>query len=167
MWPLVVVSQTVPVIVLAPLLVIWFGYGLAPKVAVVALVVFFPITVSTVSGLATADPEMVDLVRSYGATRLQVLRLVHAPAALPELLAGVQISATYAVAGAVIGEYVGGQSGLGIFIDRSRASYRTDQLFAGVAAVAVLSLAAFLLVRLVSLWAMPWRLPDHTHPEDR
>lgn len=159
-WPLVVTSQTVPIIVLAPLLVIWFGYGIMPKVVVVALVVFFPITVSTVSGLAGADAEQLDLVRSFGATRRQLLRLVLIPAALPEVLAGLRISASYAVGGAVVGEYVGGQSGLGIFINRSKASYRTDQVFAGVAVIAVISIAAFFAVHLLARWLTPWRFPD-------
>ncbi len=156
LWPLVVTSQTIPIIVLAPLLTIWFGFGIMPKVVVVALVVFFPITVSTTSGLAGADPEQVELVRSFGATNRQVMRLVLVPAALPEFLAGLRISASYAVAGAVIGEYVGGQSGLGIFIDRSQASYQTDQMFAGVAVIALLSIVAFLAVQFLERWLVPW-----------
>lgn len=163
-WPLVVTSQTIPIIVLAPLLAIWFGFGIAPKVVVVALVVFFPVAVSTVSGLAAADPEQVALVRSFGATRWQVLRLVLVPSALPELLAGLRISASYAIGGAVIGEYVGGTSGLGIFIDRSRASYRTDQMFAGVLVVAVLSIALFTAVQLLARLLTPWRFaPSSSH----
>lgn len=156
-WPLVVTSQTVPIIVLAPLLTIWFGYGIMPKVVVVALVVFFPIAVSTTSGLAGADEEQIDLVRSFGASPSQIMRLVRIPAALPEMLAGLRISASYAVAGAVVGEYVGGQSGLGIFIDRSKASYQTDQMFAGVAVIALLSITAFLAVQLLERLLMPWR----------
>jgi ABC-type nitrate/sulfonate/bicarbonate transport system permease component len=156
-WPVVVTSQTIPVIVLAPLLAIWFGFGLQPKVALVALVTFFPVAVSAVAGLAGADDEQVELVRSFGASRAQVLRLVRIPAALPEVVAGVRIAAAYAIGDAVVGEYVGGTSGLGIFIDRSRASYRTDQMLAGVAVIAVLSIVLFGLTGLIGRLLTPWK----------
>src|SRR5215467_15046130 len=120
LYPLLVGSQTIPMIVLAPLLVLWFGYGLTPKVVVVALIVFFPVVVSTAAGLTSVDREMVDLVRSMGAGRAQVLRMVLIPAAVPAFFDGLRISAAYAVAGAVVGEWVGASSGLGLFIDRSK-----------------------------------------------
>lgn len=158
-WPVVVTSQTIPVIVLAPLLAIWFGFGLEPKVVLVALVTFFPVAVSAVAGLAGADDEQIELVRSFGASHLQILRLVRVPAALPEVVSGVRIAAAYAIGNAVVGEYVGGTSGLGIFIDRSRASYRTDQMLAGVAVIAFLSIVLFGLTGLVGRQLTPWRNP--------
>jgi ABC-type nitrate/sulfonate/bicarbonate transport system permease component len=113
--------------------------------------------VSAVAGLAGADDEQVELVRSFGASRAQVLRLVRIPAALPEVVAGVRIAAAYAIGDAVVGEYVGGTSGLGIFIDRSRASYRTDQMLAGVAVIAVLSIVLFGLTGLIGRLLTPWK----------
>ncbi|MGB9377053.1 MAG: ABC transporter permease, partial [Mycobacteriales bacterium] len=156
LYPLLVVTQVIPIVVLAPLLVLWFGFGLTPKVVVVALIVFFPVVVSTVAGLRGVDREMVDLVRSMGASTGQVLRTVLIPAAVPAFFAGLRISAAYAVAGAVIGELVGAQSGLGLFMDRSRASYQVDRIFVAVALIAVLSLALFGLVSLAGRLAAPW-----------
>lgn len=157
LYPLVVVSQTVPMIVLAPLLVIWLGFGMAPKIVVVALVGFFPIVVSTVDGLDGAEPEMVDLVRSMGASRLQVLRRVLIPGAVPAFFAGLKIAAAYAIIGAVIGEWVGAQEGLGIFITRSQASFRTDQIFVAIVVIALLSIALFAVVHLLTRLASPWK----------
>ncbi|MGI9093726.1 MAG: ABC transporter permease [Mycobacteriales bacterium] len=157
LYPLLVVSQTIPMIVLAPLLVLWFGYGITPKVVVVALIVFFPVVVSTVAALAGVDPELIDLVRSMGADRMTVLRMVLVPAAIPAFFAGLRISAAYAVAGAVVGEWVGAQSGLGIFIDRSKASFRIDRVFVAVVMVAVLSMALFAAVGAIGRMAAPWQ----------
>jgi len=157
LYPLLVASQTIPMVVLAPLLVLWFGYGLTPKVVVVALIVFFPVVVSTVGGLAGADRELVDLVRSMGGSRRQVLRTVLFPAAVPAFFAGLRISSAYAVAGAVIGEWVGAESGLGVFIDRARASYAVDRIFVAVLLIAVLSMALFGLVGLAARAASPWQ----------
>lgn len=156
LYPLLVVSQVIPIVVLAPLLVLWFGFGLTPKVIVVALIVFFPVVVSTVAGLTGVDREMVDLVRSMGASRRQVLRTVLIPAGIPAFFSGLRISAAYAVAGAVIGELVGAQSGLGLFIDRSRASYQVDRIFVGIALIALLSMAMFGVVALAGRAASPW-----------
>lgn len=156
-WPVVVTSQTIPIIVLAPLVAIWFGFGLTPKIVLVALICFFPVAVSTVAGLAGADAEHVELVRSFGASRRGVLRHVRIPAALPGVIAGIRIAAAYAIGNAVIGEYVGGTSGLGIFIDQAHRSYRTDSMLAGVAVIAAVSVALFGLVGLVGRRLMPWR----------
>lgn len=166
-WPVVVTSQTIPVIVLAPLLAIWFGFGLQPKIVLVALITFFPVTVSAVAGLGGVDPELADLVRSFGGTRRQVLTMVKIPSALPAVIAGVQIAAAYAIGDAVIGEYIGGSSGLGIFIDRSRSSYRTDQMLAGVVVIAVLSIVLFGLVGLVGRRLTPWKTAINPVSDDR
>lgn len=156
-WPVVVTSQTIPIIVLAPLVAIWFGYGLTPKIVLVALICFFPVTVAAVAGLAGADPEQVELVRSFGASRWDVLWHVRIPAALTSVIAGVRIAAAYAVGNAVIGEYVGGTSGLGIFIDQSHRSYRTDRMLAGVVVIAVVSIVLFGLVGLIGRRLTPWQ----------
>ena len=156
LYPLLVISQTIPMVVLAPLLIIWFGFGMTPKVIVVALFGFFPIVVSTVEGLTGADREMVDLVRAMGANRLQVLRHVLVPAATPAFFAGLKIAAAYAVLGAVIGEWVGASSGLGIYITRSQTAFRTDRVFVGIVVVALMSIALFGAVHLLARLASPW-----------
>lgn len=155
--PLLVVSQTIPVQVLAPLLVLWAGFGLAPKVIVVALVVFFPVAVATAAGLQGVDVELIELVRSYGATRSVLLRMVMIPAALPGLFAGLRISLTYAVAGAVIGESIGATQGLGLYIIRSQRAFRYDQVFVGVIVVALLSVVLFSLVSVLFRVICPWQ----------
>ena len=156
-YPLLVISQNVPLVVLAPLLVVWFGFGIFPKVLVVTLMGFFPIVVSTTDGLLRADRDLVDLARSYGAGRWQVLRAVLVPSAMPAFFAGLQISAAYAVLGAVIAEWVGASSGLGLFITRSQTAFRVDRVFVAVALIATLSIAAFATVHLAARLAMPWQ----------
>ncbi|MFN0090505.1 MAG: ABC transporter permease [Acidimicrobiales bacterium] len=157
LYPLLVASQTIPIIVLAPLLVLWFGFGYTPKVVVVVLIVFFPVAVSTAAGLSGVDRELVELVRSMGGGRRAVLRLVLLPGAIPAFFAGLQISAAYAVAGAVFGELIGAEAGLGLFISRSQRAFRVDQVFVGVAAVALLSMALFGVVHALARLASPWR----------
>ena len=162
LYPLLVVSQTVPIIVLAPLLVLGFGYGLAPKIVVVALIAFFPVVVATVDGLDTADPEMVDLIRSMGGDRRRVFRTVRGPSAVPALFSGLRIAAAYAVGSAVIGEYVGASSGIGVFIDRSKRSYYIDRIFVAVLVTSLLSVALFSLVTLLGRLATPWQHANRT-----
>ena len=162
LYPVLVLSQNIPLVVLAPLLVVWFGFGMLPKVIVVALIGFFPIVVSTVDGLRGADREMVDLVRSMGGSRLQVLTAVRIPSAIPAFFAGLKVGAAYAVIGAVIGEWVGASSGLGLFITRSQTAFRTDQVFVAIAVVATMSIALFGAVQALAWLAMPW-----THRHDR
>ena len=119
-YPLLVISQNVPLVVIAPLIVVWFGFGIAPKILVVAAVCFFPIVVNTTEGLLGADRDLLELVRSMGGSRWDVLRLVRLPSALPAFFSGLKISSTYAVLGAVIGEWVGTRAGLPIGRDAVR-----------------------------------------------
>lgn len=156
LYPLLVGSQTIPMIVLAPLLVLWFGYGITPKVVVVALIVFFPVVVATVGSLASVDLEILDLVRSMGASRVQRLRTVLIPAGIPGFFSGLRISAAYTVAGAVVGEWVGAQQGLGIFIDNSKSSFRIDRVFVAVVIIAALSMLLFAVVSVLGRIAAPW-----------
>lgn len=156
LYPILIVSQTIPMVVLAPLLIAWFGFGLTPKIVVVALIAFFPIAVSTTDALTGADREMVGLIRSMGANRLQVMRHVLFPSALPAFFAGLKIAAAYAVAAAVIGEWVGASSGLGLFITRSQRAFRVDQIFVAVAFIAMASIALFAAVSLLARLASPW-----------
>jgi ABC-type nitrate/sulfonate/bicarbonate transport system permease component len=156
LYPILVVSQTIPMIVLAPLLIIWFGFGMTPKVVVVALFGFFPICVATADALLAADPDMVGLVKSMGGGKLARMRYVLVPSALPAFFAGLKIAATYAVLGAVIGEWVGAQSGLGIYITRAQTGFRTDRVFVAVVVIALISISLFALVHLVARLVTPW-----------
>ena len=155
-YPLLVVSQTIPAIVFAPILIVWLGFGLLPKIVVVALVAFFPVVVSTVDGLVNADVDLVDLGHSFGGGRWQRLRLVQAPSALPSFFAGLKIAATYAVIGAVIAEWMGASEGLGLVMTRASRAFRTDRVFAAVVVVALVSLVLFLIVQLAARLATPW-----------
>jgi ABC-type nitrate/sulfonate/bicarbonate transport system permease component len=156
-YPLLVASQTVPMVVLAPLLVLWFGFGLTPKVLVVALIALFPVAISTAEGLVGADAEQIELLRSMGAGRREILRLILLPTATPAFFAGLRIAAAYAIAGAVIGEWVGASSGLGLFVTRSQYSFRVDRVFVGVAVIALLSITLFGIVEMLARLAAPWQ----------
>lgn len=156
LYPVLLVTQTIPMIVLAPILVIGFGFGMTPKVIVVALIGFFPVCVSTADALLNADRELLSLVRSMGANRLQQLRIVLIPAAIPAFFAGLKIAAAYAVGGAVVAEWVGSSSGLGNYINRSNSSFRTDQVFVAVAIIALLTMALFAAVHIAGRIAAPW-----------
>jgi ABC-type nitrate/sulfonate/bicarbonate transport system permease component len=156
LYPILVTSQTIPMIVLAPILVVWFGFGETPKVVLVALWAFFPVTISMTEGLLNADRELIGLVRSMGGSRWDVLRHVLVPSALPALFAGLKIAAAYSVAAAVIAEYMGAQSGLGLYISRSAASFRTDQMFVAIGIIAAASIALFALVHLIARLVTPW-----------
>lgn len=158
--PLLVASQTVPMIVLAPLFAVVFGFGLTPKVVVVALITFFPVAISTVAGLDGADDELVDLVGALGGGTATVLRVVRIPAAVGSFFAGLRISSAYAVAGAVISEGTGGTRGLGFFINRSQASFRVDRIILAVAVVALLSASLYGVVGVLSRLAAPWSRAD-------
>jgi ABC-type nitrate/sulfonate/bicarbonate transport system permease component len=154
--PLLVASQTVPLVAIAPLLVLWFGFGLAPKILIVVLVTFFPVTVALLDGFAAASGEATDLLRSLGASRGQLFRKLRWPAALPSFFTGLRIAATYGVIGAVFGEYVGAYEGLGIWMQLSQNSFRTDLVFAAILLAAVLSVALFWSVVVIERLAIPW-----------
>lgn len=155
-YPLLVLSQTIPILALAPLLIIWFGFGIVPKVIVVTLFCFFPIAINTTDGLAAAEPELIDLFRSMGASWRQIWQKVRLPAALPYFFSGLKIAATYSVVGAIVGEWVGAKQGLGIYLLRSSASFKTDQVFTAIAITSLLSILLFLTVFLLERWTMPW-----------
>ena len=155
-YPLLVTSQTIPIIALAPLLLIWFGYNIGPKVLVVALYCFFPIAVACADGLAGAEPELIKLLHSMRASRWQILWLVRLPGAMPSFFSGLRIAATYSVTGAIFGEFVGAEKGLGIYMKLEANSFATVQVFAAILVTAVLSLLLFGLVSLVERIALPW-----------
>ncbi len=156
LYPLLVASQTVPIMAIAPLLIIWFGYGILPKVIVVALVCFFPIAVSTADGLQAADPDLIALLRAIGASKRQIFTKVRLPGALPSFFSGLKIAITYSVIGAIIGEWVGASRGLGIFMIRSSNSFLTDRVFAAIAVTSLISIAMFLAVVALERLLLPW-----------
>ncbi len=155
--PLLTLTQTVPTVVLAPLMVLWGGVGLAPKVVLVALTVFFPVLVAAAGAMRDAEGELSDVLRGLGGTRRQVLLLVRAPAALPGALSGLRLAATYAVGAAVVSEYLAGTSGLGVLIQRARKGYDVDRIFVAVALVALLTALLFVIVDAASRAALPWQ----------
>ena len=155
-YPLLVVSQTVPIIAIAPLLVIWFGYGILPKILVVGLVCFFPIVVSTADGLRSADPDLIALLRTMGASRYQIFVKVRVPGALPSFFSGIKIAVTYSVVGAIIGEWVGASRGLGVFMLRASNSFRTDWVFAAIGVISLLSIVLFLVVVVLERMTLRW-----------
>lgn len=155
-YPLIIASQTIPIIVIAPLLLIWVGYGLLPKVIVVALIAFFPLVVNVLDGLKSADPDMLNLLRVMGATRWQMFINVQWPAALPLLFSGARVAIAVSVIGAVIGEWVGSSQGLGYLMIRSKPQFLTERVFAAVVLLSVMGVALFGLVGVLERLAIPW-----------
>jgi ABC-type nitrate/sulfonate/bicarbonate transport system permease component len=154
--PLLVGSQTIPIVAVAPLVIVWFGFGLVPKILVVVLVTFFPITVALLGGFSSTEAAATDLMRSFGASSWQIFRKLRWPAGLPGLFTGVRISATYAVVAAVIAEYVGATDGLGIWMQLSQRSFRTDLVFGAILLTAILSVALFGAVAVAERAIIPW-----------
>jgi putative hydroxymethylpyrimidine transport system permease protein len=160
-YPLLVASQTVPVIAVAPILVVWLGFGLGPKLAIIALVCFFPITVNTLDGLRSVDPELPRMMRTLDASRSQTLLRVEIPSALPFLFSGAKIAAVISVIGAVFGEWSGANEGLGHLILVAQGQLQTARVFAAVAVLSVLAIVLFggiaLLERKLAWWRTPAR----------
>jgi ABC-type nitrate/sulfonate/bicarbonate transport system permease component len=154
--PLLVASQALPLVAIAPLLIIWFGFGLLPKVVVIALVTFFPVTVGLIEGFAATDAQATALLRSMGASRWKQFRYVRLPGALPAFFTSLRIGITYAVTGAIFAEYAGATAGLGIFMSLQKNSFRTDLVLAAVVVTAALSVALFGLTFLAQRLVIPW-----------
>jgi ABC-type nitrate/sulfonate/bicarbonate transport system permease component len=156
LYPWIIASQTVPTIAIAPILVVWFGYNLTPKILVVALFCFFPIVVSTVDGLNAADTDMMSMMRTLGASRWNVFRYVEFPGALPAVFAGLKIAITFSVIGAVLGEWVGSTEGLGYLLLQSTAQFQTARGFAILAVLSAMGITLFITVSLLQRLLMPW-----------
>ena len=163
--PLVTISQTIPTIAIAPLLVLWFGYGLAPKVILIVITTFFPITVSLISGFRSVDPDVIDLMRTMNASRWQIFWYAKLPAATEQFFSGLKISATYAIVGAVIAEWLGGNVGLGVYMTRVRKSFSYDRMFASIIVISALSLGLMKLVELAQRPCMPWKRAERNNNE--
>lgn len=156
MYPVLIISQTIPIITVAPLIMIWFGYDILPKVIIVALVCFFPVAVSFIGGLEAVDREMYDLLRSMGAGKFQIFRILKLPGAMPSLFSGLKIAAAYSIMGAVIGEWLGAKAGLGEFMRRSMHSFAVDRTFAAILVITLLSLGVFRIISFMEDSLMPW-----------
>jgi putative hydroxymethylpyrimidine transport system permease protein len=155
-YPLLVGSQAIPIVVLAPIFVLAFDYGIGPKLAIVALICFFPITVNVLDGLRAVDPDQLKLMRSSGASRLRTLRAVELPAALPSFFSGLRVAATVSVIGAVFGEWAGADEGLGRLVLLGNNQLQTPRVYAGVVILTLMAVALFALASLAERLACPW-----------
>jgi putative hydroxymethylpyrimidine transport system permease protein len=155
-YPLLIGSQTIPIVILAPILVVWFGFGLTPKLVIVALICFFPITVNTLDGLRSVDPDLIKMMRTLGAGRVQRLLRVEAPSALPYAFSGAKVAVSVSVIAAVFAEYVGSSSGLGHLINQAQAQLLTSRSFAAVVVLSAMAIALFALVSLLERRVVTW-----------
>lgn len=156
LYPILVLTQTIPSIAIAPLLVLWMGYAYAPKIALVVITCFFPLTIGFLDGFKSVDEDTLNLLRALGAGPAQRFYHVKLPMALPSFFAGLKIAVSYAVVGAVIAEWLGGTSGLGVYMTRVRKSYSYDKMFAVILLVSLISILLMVLVRLLQRRSMPY-----------
>ncbi|MEE9284423.1 MAG: ABC transporter permease [Dehalococcoidia bacterium] len=160
LYPYVIASQAIPIIAIAPVLVIWFGFGLTPKIIVIVLITFFPVAINTVDGLRNVDRDMLTLMRTMGATRWQVFKMVRLPSALPLFFSGAKIAAAVSVIGAILAEWVGANEGLGYLITASKAQFLTARVFASILVLSLMGLTLFYLVSFIERLATPWARRD-------
>lgn len=155
-YPIMVITQTIPTIAIAPLLVLWMGFGMEPKITLVVLTTFFPIAVGLLDGYKSVDKDEVNLLRSMGAGKFKIFKHVKLPNALPHFFSGLKISASYAIVGAVISEWLGGFEGLGVYMTRVKKAYAFDRMFSVIIVIVVISLLLMKLVNILRKMVMPW-----------
>ncbi len=158
LFTILITLNAVPKIAIAPLFIIWLGTDLSPKIAIAMLVALFPVVIDTVLGLRSVDPEMLDLAKSLRASRLQVLWKVRAPCALPSLFAGLKVGISLAFIGAIVGEFIAAQNGLGFVVVSSQATFDTTPMFAAILLLAVLGLLLFYLIEFLENLLLPWHV---------
>ena len=146
-YPIMIITQTIPTIAIAPILVLWMGFGMAPKITLVVITTFFPITIGLLDGYKSVDPDAIRLMKAMGASRAQIFR---------QFFSGLKISASYAVVGAVVSEWLGGFNGLGVYMTRVKKAYSFDKMFAVIIFIVIISLLLLLAVNIVSRITMPW-----------
>lgn len=156
LYPVLVISQTIPTVALAPLFIIWFGFGALPKIIVVVIVCFFPIVISIVDGLEGVDNDLINHFKLMGASKINVFLHLKLPYGMINFFSGMRIAATYSIMGAVIGEWLGGDKGLGVYMTRARSAYALDKMFASIVIIVVISMGIFLLVSLMEKLFTPW-----------
>ena len=161
-YPLIVLTQTVPAVAIAPLLVLWFGYEMAPKVILIVITTFFPIAVGLLNGFKSADSDQINLMRAMGASRVQVFRPIKLPGSISQFFAGLRISASYAVVGAVIAEWLGGFRGLGVYMTLVKKAYAFDKMFAVIFLISLISLLLMKGVEWAERKCMPWEQSRRT-----
>ena len=159
-YPLLIITQTIPSVAIAPLLVLWFGYEMTPKIILIVISTFFPVTVGLLDGFRSADKDAIDLLRSMGADRLQIFRYIKFPSALPQLFSGLKIAVAYSVVGAVISEWLGGFGGLGVYMTRVKKAFAFDKMFAVIFLISAISLVLMAFVELAEKKCMPYRHLD-------
>ena len=159
-YPLIVLTQTIPTVAIAPLLVLWFGYEMAPKVILIIITTFFPITIGLLNGFRSVDPDSIHLLRAMGAGRWQIFSHIKLPGSMSQFFSGLRISASYAVVGAVISEWLGGFGGLGVYMTRVRKAFAFDKMFAVIFLIAAISLALMALVGFAEKKCMSYRHLD-------
>ena len=156
LYPVLVVTQTIPTIAIAPLLVLWMGFGMAPKITLVVITTFFPIAIGLLNGFQSVDEDAINLMRSMGANRIQIFRIIKLPNATASFFSGLRISAAYAVVGAVVSEWLGGFEGLGVYMTRVKKAYAFDKMFAVIVFISAISLVLMGIVILLERISMPW-----------
>lgn len=155
-YPILVITQTVPTVAIAPLLVLWLGYGMAPKVTLIVIVTFFPITIGLLDGFKSADSDTIKLLQSMNASKAQIFKHIKLPSSMSHFFAGLRISASYSIVGAVISEWLGGFNGLGVYMTRVKKSYSFDKMFAVILFISVISLLLMNGVTVLQRISMPW-----------
>lgn len=156
LYPVLVISQTIPTIALAPLFIIWFGFGALPKIIVVVIVCFFPIVISIVDGLEGVDKDLINHFKLMGASKLNIFMHLKLPYGMINFFSGMRIAATYSIMGAVIGEWLGGDKGLGVYMTRARSAYALDKMFAAIVIIVIISMTIFILVSIIEKIFTPW-----------
>lgn len=156
-YPIIILTQTVPTVAIAPLLVLWFGYEMTPKVILIVITTFFPIAIGLLNGFRSADADSIHLLRAMGADRWQIFRHIKLPGALSQFFAGLRISASYAVVGAVISEWLGGFRGLGVYMTRVKQAFAFDKMFAVIFLISIISLLLMKGVDVLQKACMPWK----------
>lgn len=157
-YPFMILSQTIPIIVIAPLITIWFGIGIVSKLIICVLVVFFPVTLNLTEGLNSYDKDLEELLKSMNANKIQIFTKVKLPSALVHFFSGLKLAATYAVMGAVMSEWTGAQSGLGIFLTRSMKSFKTAAMFADIVIISLFSILLFVFISIIEKKTIKWNL---------
>lgn len=157
LYPLLILSQNIPIIVLAPLLVIWFGFGMLPKIIVIVLVCFFPVTIAALDGFRQTDRDLYHYMKMSGATNRQIFWKLQWPFALPSIFSGLKIAGTYSVMGAVISEWLGANKGIGVYMTLASSSFKTDRVFVAIMLIMILSLTFFAVIALIEKTVLKWQ----------
>lgn len=155
-YPILIITQTIPTVAIAPLLVLWLGYGMAPKITLIVIVTFFPITIGLLDGFKSADSDAIQLLRSMNASDRQIFKHIKLPSSISHFFAGLRISVSYSVVGAVISEWLGGFNGLGVYMTRVKKSYSFDKMFAVILLISIISLLLMKGVTFLQKISMPW-----------